>query len=86
MYQEARGVPRDEAAAVAAFKRACDGGGAHGCDLLGRTLAQGRGVTRDDDVEAAKLYDKACEAGDLLGCGDAGSMYVVEARDGHVTH
>jgi uncharacterized protein len=45
------------------WKKACDGGDAHGCTGLGQALLQ-----RRKDAEGVEMHKKGCEMGDALGC------------------
>jgi len=51
----------------AAAKRGCDGGSGAACAVLGRLVAGGVWVRRDE-AKAAKLWQRACELGDAGGC------------------
>lgn len=64
----------DPAAAVKAFRRACDRGHAPACDGLGRLVASGNGID-PDDARAVKLFRKACEGKFAGGCLHLGEMY-----------
>ena len=45
-----------------------------GCARLGFLYQSGKGVEQDD-VKAAKFYEKACDAGELSGCDSLASLY-----------
>src|SRR5258708_1451365 len=66
--------PPEEVRAVALYKHACDGGEAKGCDDLGKTYEQGRGVAEDEE-RAMALYQQACDGGYAMGCDHLGRMY-----------
>ncbi len=53
MYENGRGVERDDAEAVKWYRKAAEAGNAKGMVKLGLLYAKGRGVA-EDDVEAAK--------------------------------
>jgi len=59
------------------LKKACDGGKAQGCELLGGLYLLGKGVKKDEE-KALELFEKACDDGDAHGCEAAGKMI----RDG----
>jgi TPR repeat protein len=60
---EGRGVPRDQAAAVAWFARAAESGDPDACNMLGRCHENGWGVAASAEAAAA-WFRKAAEAGD----------------------
>jgi serine/threonine-protein kinase len=55
------------------FKQACDGGVNDACNYLGYLYAQGLGGLPDAET-ARKIYQKACEQGNLLSCTSLGTM------------
>ena len=63
MYDNAQGVPRDDLAAVAWFRKAADQGYAHAEYDLALKYSQGRGVTRDEGA-ALSWFQKAADHGD----------------------
>lgn len=63
----------DQAAALAAFQKACDGGEAAGCT--------GQGMVTKDAAAATTLFQKACDGGDAPGCREHG----IALRDGKGT-
>ena len=65
---------QDFKTAAELFKKACNGGVADGCRLLGGFYYDGLGV-RQDYKKASELYEKACNGGDVSGCGLLGSLY-----------
>lgn len=67
MYENARGVDRDEARAVSLFRQGCDGGNSVGCYNLGVMHRLGRGVEADLD-RTRSFYQRACDLGDDDGC------------------
>ena len=67
LFEQGRGVGKDEARAAALYTKACDGGDAEGCFNLGVLLEQGRGVDKDE-ARAATLFTKACDGGNTAGC------------------
>ncbi len=73
MYDNGQGVPRDDLAAVAWFRKAADQGYAHAEYDLGLKYSEGRGVARDDD-SALLWFQKAADHGDpeaMFRLGDA---------------
>jgi TPR repeat protein len=74
MRERGSAVPRDEAAALVLFKRACDAGAVGACEQLGRALLQGAGGPQDDKA-AARLFRRACDDARSDGCVDLATMY-----------
>lgn len=64
-------VSDDGAAALAAFLKACEGGEAASCVAGGEMSYQGLGVAKDSKA-AEELFEKACTAGEPMGCNDMG--------------
>ncbi len=56
------------------FQRACDGGNAEGCNLLGVEYAQGVAVPKDD-AKAADLYMRGCGGGMPFACTNLARAY-----------
>ncbi len=54
--------------ALKLYERACEAGASRSCRTLGSKYADGEGVTADRD-RAMTYLDRACKAGDTLGCG-----------------
>jgi TPR repeat protein len=67
MHEYAHGVPKDVAAAAAAYSKACTIGSQVGCANFAIMLENGRGVRKDLE-RARTLYDGACKAGAGLAC------------------
>ena len=67
MVQEGAGVAKDEARALALYKRACDRGSASTCSHLGALYRDGTGVPKEP-ARAAALFKQACDDGDPAGC------------------
>jgi len=67
MYDNGRGVAKDEKRAVGLFQMACDGGEMRGCTYLGNIYYDREGVAKDEK-RAVDLYQKACNGGDEAGC------------------
>ena len=63
MYEEGRGVVRDDAEAVRWYRKAADQGHTAAQYNLGSMYAEGRGVVRDD-AEAVRWFRKAADQGD----------------------
>jgi TPR repeat protein len=75
MFDQGKGVAKDEARAAELYKKGCDGGLGPSCFNLGRMFTDGRGVAKDD-ARALELYRKACDNGVKPACSrvpDAGS-------------
>ena len=51
------------------YQKACDGGDALGCSILGALYENGQGVKQNFST-AKQYYGKACDLGLRLGCGD----------------
>src|SRR5712691_207500 len=62
LYATGQGVPRDDAAAAAWYRKAAEQGDLNAANDLGALYANGRGVARDDG-EAAFWYGRAAAAG-----------------------
>ena len=62
MYEQGRGVPRDDVAAAVLYRKVAEQGHAHGQCNLGFMYEQGRGVPQDD-AAAAIWYRKAADRG-----------------------
>jgi TPR repeat protein len=75
LYEEGRGVEKDERRAASLYEKACQGGNAGGCSNLGFLYLNGSGVERDES-RAASLYEKACQGGFATGCSNLGFLYV----------
>lgn len=65
----------DEAAAAPWFHKACDGGYAAGCALLGWIHDHGT-QTKRDPAKAAGFYQKACNGKYAWGCQQIGILYL----------
>jgi uncharacterized protein len=63
MYEHGRGVAKDDAQAVAWYRKAADQGDADAQNNLGLMYANGRGVAKDD-AQAVAWYRKAADQGD----------------------
>ena len=74
MYQNGRGVARDNVQAVAWYRKAADQGDAVGQFNLGLMYRQGLGVARDD-AQAVSWYRKAADQGLAQAQYNLGSMY-----------
>ena len=74
MYVTGRGVPQDDAEAVAWYRRAAEQGHALAQSNLGAMYDQGRGVPQDD-AEAVAWYRRAAEQGHALAQSNLGAMY-----------
>jgi hypothetical protein len=74
MYQEGKGVPKDEVEAVKWYRKAADQGYYGAKANLGFMYAEGRGVPKDE-VEAVKWYRKAADQGHAGAQYKLGFMY-----------
>ena len=74
MYENGRGVAKDEREAARLYKLAADQGNAYAQGNLGRMYEDGRGVAKDE-WEAARLYKLAADKGDAYAQGNLGRMY-----------
>ena len=62
--------------AADALQTGCDGGKGLDCYELALVCLMGGGSVPKDDVKAAALFRKACEAGSGWGCMNLGDMYM----------
>lgn len=69
----ARGVPYDRVKYGDLEQRACEGGYAPACSMVGMLYQDGLGRPHSD-VEAAKWHERACEAGAGIGCYNLANM------------
>jgi len=74
LYEQGRGVARDDGQAVQWFRKAAEQGLATGENDLGFMYSQGRGVAKDD-AQAVLWYRKAAEQGLAIGENNLGFMY-----------
>ena len=74
MYADGRGVPRDDAQAVAWYRKAAAQGHADAQLNLGGMYDNGQGVPQDD-AQAMAWYRKAAEQGDADAQYNLGGMY-----------
>jgi hypothetical protein len=58
----------DDIKAVKLYQRACDGGDAFGCAMLGKMHTEGFGDLPKEDTKSAELYQRACDGDNALGC------------------
>lgn len=71
---DGRGTPKDPAAAVTLFERACSLQNARSCNCLGEFAERGVGVAKD--VKRAKeLFSKACDWHNADACKNLGRLY-----------
>jgi len=76
MYERGRGVPKNEAEAVAWYRRAAEQGDPYAQCNLGDVYAQGLGVLKDDIVAVA-WYRQSAEQGDFGALYKLGKMYTL---------
>ena len=74
MYANGRGVPQDDAEAIAWYRRSAEQGNAVAQSHLGLMYANGRGVPQDD-AEAIAWYRRAAEQGNAVAQFNLGLMY-----------
>ena len=74
MYTEGRGVPQDDAEAIAWYRRSTEQGHADAQFNLGWMYANGRGVPQDD-AEAIAWYRRSAEQGHADAQVNLGGMY-----------
>ena len=74
MYEDGRGVAKDEAEAVKWYRKSADQGNFIAQLSLGNMYAHGRGVVKDE-AEAVKWYRKAADQGDAKAQTLLGLMY-----------
>jgi hypothetical protein len=74
MYENGKGVTRDDKEAVRWYTKAAEQGNAVAQNNLGVMYANGKGVTRDDK-EAVRWYTKAAEQGNAMAQKNLGWMY-----------
>jgi len=72
---------KDYARAFDLAKSACAKGAMLGCVIQAEMLFQGQGVKRDS-AAARPLLERACEAGEPMGCNDLGLYHQQVSRDG----
>lgn len=69
VYEEGRGVPPDQGAAVALYKLSCDTlKEQQGCARLGSCYARGACNLAADETKARALLSTACDTGEVQGC------------------
>jgi len=56
------------------YTKACEGGNADGCHMLGASYLEGNPVPQDIP-KAIQLYSKACDSGKADACADLGTIY-----------
>ena len=76
MYQDGKGVSKDEDEAAKWYRMAAEQGLTDAQVSLGQMYKDGQGVPQDD-IEAAKWYRMAAEQGDVWGQKFLGYMYAV---------
>ena len=75
MYENGRGVPRNDAQAASWYRKAANAGDARGMSSLGFLYMNGRGVPRND-AQAVSWSRKAADAGDARGMSNLGVLYM----------
>ena len=74
MYDQGKGVEKDDSEAFKLFSKAAEAGNVNSMLLLGIFLVNGRGVV-ENDIEAVKWFRKAADAGNSGGMTQLGIMY-----------
>jgi len=74
MYENGKGLTKDDAKAVGYYKRAADKGFAIAITNLGLMTAQGRGTAKNE-AEAVRLFKQAVEKGEAIAMYALGVMY-----------
>jgi hypothetical protein len=78
LYDQGKGVEKDDSRAAMLATKACKAGDAYGCDSIGGLYEKGLGVTQDDS-RAVEFYIKACKGHFSVGCDHLGKMYEIFA-------
>ncbi len=74
MYDEGKGVAKDDYKAVELYRKSCNSGNAKGCNNLGVMYETGKGGLPVDYKKAIKLYRKACNMGIASACTNLGNL------------
>ncbi len=74
MYDEGRGVDRNETQAIRRYKEAAEAGNTLSMTMLGTMYAEGR-IFAQNETQAFRLFKTAAEAGDSSGMANLGRMY-----------
>ena len=77
MAADGQGVKRNRGRAATLLRKGCDLAHGPACTRLGLLTAYGYGTAdaKEDKVGALRLYERACEYGDVMGCSAAGTDY-----------
>ena len=68
-------VRKDLSKSVQLFQRACDGGLADSCGMLGMFYEDGTNGVLENKSKAIQFYQKACDGGVGNSCSNLGEMY-----------
>ncbi len=79
LYEGARNVTADQAAAAKAFQKACDGNDQRGCGMLGVMLASGQAMGKDPE-RAKPLLKAGCERAKLPHACTVWGLWLAEGR------
>jgi TPR repeat protein len=74
-YWWGRGIPKDQAKALALRERACGGNHVPACLALGDAYRASDGIVPKDPAKAALAYARACDLRDTTGCLSAANVY-----------
>ncbi|WP_347139085.1 tetratricopeptide repeat protein, partial [Paracoccus sp. SSK6] len=67
LYENGKGVPKNEAYAASLYRSACASSDGVGCRNIGELYETGEGVEMDI-FQAEYFFQKACELGDNISC------------------
>ena len=67
-FEDGVDVKKDYLKAVEFYTKACDGGEAYACMILGNIYRDGKAVIVQDSAKAAAYFKKVCEFGYSEGC------------------
>jgi len=76
MLKEGKGVARNDQAAFAAYRKACDLGQQGACRAVGSYYLSGSpGIVDQNAAKAARIFDRACKRGHAGSCFDLATLY-----------
>jgi TPR repeat protein len=76
LYEEGRGLPKNDAEAIRYYKFGCDGGARHGCSSYAKALEEGKG-TSSDPARAIMVLQNACDRGYSASCSALSERYLL---------
>ena len=74
-HKDGWGTPKDAREAVRMYTVGCDKKHDHSCNELGLMYHFGRGGLTQNRSQALRLFEKACNFGNGVSCGNAGNAY-----------